>query len=48
MCIYYLQTAFSSSLIVPHFNEFLPMDQFNTNIDIRTLNLLDAIDLAKV
>jgi hypothetical protein len=24
------------------------MDQFNTNIDIRTLNLLDAIDLAKV
>jgi len=39
---------FSNNIVVPYFNEFVPMDKLNVNIGIRRLNLLDAIDLAKV
>jgi hypothetical protein len=46
--MYYFQTAFLLSPILPRFNEFLPIDKFNKNIDIRTMNLSDAINLAKV
>jgi len=45
--MYYLQTAFLLSPILPRFNEFLPIDKFKKNIDIRTMNLSDAINLAK-
>ena len=48
MCIYYLQTAISPSPIAPRFNELLSVDKFDKNVDIRKLNLSDAIDLAKV
>ena len=47
MGIYYLQTTILSSVIVPRFTEYLREDQFHPQIDIRRLNLLNAIELAK-
>lgn len=47
MTIYYLQTTLLPSPIVPRFTEFLSEEKFNKNIDVRGLNLMDAVDHAK-
>ena len=47
MCIYYLQTTPLPSPIVPRFTEFLSEEKFQKNIDIRSLSLMDAVDLGK-
>jgi hypothetical protein len=48
MVIYYLQTTLLPAAIIPRYTEFLSDEKFHSHIDIRQLNIMDAIDLGKL